>query len=143
MRQRGQILHLNKYLHPTHYINNMTFTIYNNKRFVLKEEHFSLGMLFLVCFFLQRGYNCNSFSICPFYYQKYYCAAGWMVARTDALTLLARSPGSPGKRRRRSDLKSQICSTEKGYYCWPLLQRQLDRFCSEKPMVILYPLHKH
>lgn len=53
MRQRGQILHLNKYLHPTHYINNMTFTIYNNKRFVLKEEHFSVGMLFVV--FCNRG----------------------------------------------------------------------------------------
>lgn len=54
MRQRGQILHLNKYLHPTHYVNNMTFTIYNNKRFVFKEEHFSVGMLFC-CFFCNRG----------------------------------------------------------------------------------------
>lgn len=54
MRPKGQILHLNKYLHPTHYINNMTFTIYNNKRFVLKEEHFSVGMLvfFVVFFFI-------------------------------------------------------------------------------------------
>lgn len=37
-----------------------------------------------------------------------------MVARTDAFTPLARSPGSPGNRR--SDFKrqaGQICSTEK------------------------------
>lgn len=46
---------LNKYLHPTHYINNMTFTIYNNKRFVLKEEHFSVGMLVFFVVFCNRG----------------------------------------------------------------------------------------
>lgn len=55
MRQRGQILHLNKYLHPTHYINNMTFTIYNNKRFVSKEEHFSVGMLVFFVVFCNGG----------------------------------------------------------------------------------------
>lgn len=55
MRLRGQILHFNKYLHPTHYINNMTFTIYN-KRFVLKEEHFQWECLsFLLYFFCNGG----------------------------------------------------------------------------------------
>lgn len=71
MRQSGQILHLDKYLHPTHYINNMTFTIYNHKRFVLKEGRtlFSGNAFFLIFFvvFLQREYNFISFSICPFY----------------------------------------------------------------------------
>lgn len=107
MRQSGQILHLNKYLHPTHYINNMTFTIQNHKRFVLKEGRtlFSGNAFFwtFFCFFsvfLQREYNCISFSICPFYYQKCYCAAGWTVAWTGAFMPLARSPGSPAGRER-------------------------------------------
>lgn len=57
MRQSGRILHLDKYLHPTHYINNMTFTIYNHKRFVLKEGRtlFS-GNAFFLIFFL---FFCN------------------------------------------------------------------------------------
>jgi len=33
----------------------MTFTIYNNKRFVLKEEHFSVGMLVFFVVFCNRG----------------------------------------------------------------------------------------
>lgn len=51
MRRRGQILRLNKYLHPTHYINNMTFTIYNHKRFVFKEGRtfFSGNAFFFFC----------------------------------------------------------------------------------------------
>lgn len=84
-RQRRRFLHLNKYLHPTHYINNMTFTIYSHKRFVLKEGRtFSVGMLFFFdFFFLPREDNCICFSICPFFnYYKYYCAAGWMATRS-------------------------------------------------------------
>ena len=34
----GAVLRLNKYLHPTHHMSNMTFTISNNKRLVSKEE---------------------------------------------------------------------------------------------------------
>lgn len=56
-------------------------------------------LFFLEFFFLQQEDNCISFSICPFYYYKYYCAAGWMAARTDAFTPLARSPGSPVNRK--------------------------------------------
>lgn len=57
-------------------------------------------MLFFLDFiFLPQEDNCNSFSICPFYYYKYYCAAGWMAARSDAFTPLARSPGSPVNRK--------------------------------------------
>lgn len=33
----------------------MTFTIYNNKRFVLKEEHFSVGMLEFFVVFCNGG----------------------------------------------------------------------------------------
>lgn len=45
-RQSERFLHLNKHLHPTHYINNMTFTIYSHKRFVLKEELFQWECFF-------------------------------------------------------------------------------------------------
>lgn len=49
----------------THYINNMTFTIYNNKRFVSKEEHFQWECFLDFFVFFATGCNWNCISICP------------------------------------------------------------------------------
>lgn len=53
----------------THYINNMTFTIYNNKRFVSKEEHFQWEC-FLDFVFCNRGVIgiVSAFVLCCYYY---------------------------------------------------------------------------
>lgn len=133
MRQRGQILHLNKYLHPTHYINNMTFTIYNNKRFVLKEEHFSLGMLFLV-FFCNGGIIVIVSAFVLFIIRNIIVLlVGWwrglMLLRLWLVVLALLGREEEGEEDEKAIFR--ICSTEKRYYCWPLLQRQLDRFRSE------------
>lgn len=115
MRQRGQLLHLNKYLHPTHYINNMTFTIYNNKRFVLKEEHFSVGMLvFLFFVFLQQGIIVMVSAFVLFIVRNIIVLlVGWwlglVLLRFWLIVLALLEKRRTGFRRQ----AGQICSTEK------------------------------
>lgn len=102
MRPRGR-----PYTSIDTYIQHITLTWHLQYNIIIKDLSWRKNIIFCgnaCCFlyFFATGVYCDivSFSICPFYSYKRYCAAGWMVTWNVGFMPLVHSPGSAPVERR-------------------------------------------